>query len=139
MLGLPMTAKTVGAVIVDTSEFALKAILTAKVSDPFTLQLGATYNSGPSFYSNGADWSVGASGKFQVNEKLALTAGAQYFGGDYTSGGGEWAAGIVANYTVVPQFSVELAVNYNLTTTLASFTAIRSTATSASSANSNLT
>jgi hypothetical protein len=101
-----------GAVIVDTSEFALKAILTAKVSDPFTLQLGATYNSGPSFYSNGADWSIGASGKFQVNEKLALTAGAQYFGGDFTSGDGEWAAGIVANYTVVPQFSVELAVNY---------------------------
>jgi Porin subfamily len=101
-----------GIVITDTSEFALKAILTAKVSDPFTLQLGATYNSGPSFYSNGADWSIGASGKYQVNEKLALTAGAQYFGDDYTSGDGEWAAGIVANYTVVPQFTVELAVNY---------------------------
>jgi Porin subfamily len=93
-------------------EFALKAILTAKVSDPFTLQLGATYNSGPSFYSNGADWSLGASGKFQANEKLAVTLGAQYFGGDYTSGDGEWAAGVVVDYTVVPQFLVELAVNY---------------------------
>jgi Porin subfamily len=93
-------------------EFSLKAILTAKVSDPFTLQIGATYNSGPNFYSNGADWSLGASGKYQVNEKLALTVGAQYFGGDYTTGDGEWAAGIVANYVIVPQFSVELAVNY---------------------------
>jgi Porin subfamily len=95
-----------------SDEFALKAILTAKVSDPFTLQLGATYNSGPSFYSNGADWSIGASGKYQVNEKLALTAGAQYFGGDYTTGDGEWAAGVVVDYTVVPNFLVELAVNY---------------------------
>jgi Porin subfamily len=95
-----------------SSEFALKAILTAKVSDPFTLQIGATYNSDPNFYSNGADWSIGASGKYQVNEKLALTAGAQYFGGDYTTGDGEWAAGVVVDYTVVPQFLVELAVNY---------------------------
>jgi hypothetical protein len=93
-------------------EFALKGIVTAKVSEPFTLQFGATYNSDPSFYSNGADWSIGASGKYQVNEKLALTAGAQYFGGDYTTGDGEWAAGIVVDYTVVPNFLVELAVNY---------------------------
>jgi opacity protein-like surface antigen len=93
-------------------EFALKAILTAKVSDPLTLQLGATYNSDPNFYDNDADWSVGASAKYQVNEKLALTAGAQYFGGSYYTNDGEWSAGIVANYTIVPQFTVELAVSY---------------------------
>jgi hypothetical protein len=93
-------------------EFALKAIVTAKVSDPFTLQVGATYNSDPNDYDNNADWSIGASGKYQVNEKLALTAGAQYFGGAYNTGDGEWSAGIVANYVIVPQFTVELAVNY---------------------------
>jgi Porin subfamily len=93
-------------------EFALKAIVTAKVADPFTLQLGATYNSDPNVYGPSSDWSVGASGKYQVNEKLALTAGAQYFGNAYNTGGGEWSAGIVVNYVVVPQFTVELAVNY---------------------------
>jgi Porin subfamily len=93
-------------------EFALKGIITAKVSDPLTLQLGATYNSDPNFYDNDADWSVGASAKYQVNEKLALTAGAQYFGGSYYTNDGEWSAGIVANYVIVPQFTVELAVSY---------------------------
>ena len=96
-----------------SDEFALKARLTAKVSDPFELQIGATYNSGPNFYDNDADWSVGASGKYKVNDKLTLTAGAQYFGGSYYTGNGEWAAGLVANYVIVPQFSVELAVNYH--------------------------
>jgi hypothetical protein len=95
-----------------TSEFSLKGIATIKPTDAFALQIGATYNSGQNFYSNGADWSVGASGKYTVSEKLALTAGAQYFGGDYTSTNGEWAAGVVVDYTVVPNFLVELAVNY---------------------------
>jgi Porin subfamily len=102
-----------GAAFGDSSEFALKAILTAKVSDPFTLQLGATYNSGPSFYSNGFEWSVGASGKYQVNEKLALTAGAQYFADAHGTNDDKWTAGLVANYTIVPQFTTELAVNYD--------------------------
>jgi hypothetical protein len=93
-------------------EFALKGIATIKASDAFTLQVGATYNSDPNFYDNDADWSIGASGKYQVNEKLALTAGAQYFGGSYYTGDGEWSAGVVVNYVIVPQFTVELAVNY---------------------------
>jgi long-subunit fatty acid transport protein len=102
-------------------EFSLKAILTAKVSDPFTLQVGATYNSGPDgIYDNGYTWSLGASGKYQVNEKLALTVGAQYFADniglpalDPNLGENKWTAGLVANYTIVPQFTTELAVNYD--------------------------
>jgi Porin subfamily len=107
--------------------FSLKAILTAKVSDPFTLQLGATYNSDISFYDNDYTWSVGASGKYQVNEKLSITAGAQYFADNLnpdavvappafqpvTFGEDKWTAGIVVNYVIVPQFTTELAVNYD--------------------------
>jgi opacity protein-like surface antigen len=109
-------------------EFALKAILTAKVSDPFTLQIGATYNSGVNFYDNDYTWSVGASGKYQVNEKLAVTLGAQYLGDFldadpipalplvqtvFKQGKSDWKAGIVVNYVIVPQFTTELAVNYD--------------------------
>ena len=97
----------------NTAEFALKAIATIKASDPFTIQIGATYNSGPSHFSNGYDWSLGASGKYQVNEKLALTAGAQYFANAFGTSNDKWTAGIVANYTIVPQFTTELAVNYD--------------------------
>jgi Porin subfamily len=97
--------------------FALKAILTAKVSDPFTLQIGATYNSDVNFYDNDYKWSIGASGKYQVNEKLALTLGAQYLADQLVVGGDngldDWKAGIVVNYTIVPQFTTELAVNYD--------------------------
>jgi hypothetical protein len=97
--------------------FSLKAILTAKVADPLTLQLGATYNSDVSVYDNDYKWSIGASAKYQVNEKLALTAGAQYLADQLIVGGNngldDWKAGIVVDYTVVPQFLVELAVNYD--------------------------
>jgi hypothetical protein len=93
-------------------EFALKAILTAKVSDPFTLQFGATYNSGDNYYSNGYQWSLAASGKYQVNEKLALTLGGQYFADEHVFGGDDFSIGTVVDYTVVPNFTVKLAVNY---------------------------
>jgi hypothetical protein len=100
------------AVIGDSSEFALKAILTAKVSDPLTLQLGATYNSGDSYYSNGYEWSLAASGKYQVNEKLAVTLGGQYFADDHVFSGDDFSIGTVIDYTVVTNFTAKLAVNY---------------------------
>jgi opacity protein-like surface antigen len=101
-----------GAVIVDTSEFALKAILTAKVSDPFTLQLGATYSSGPSYYSNGYDWSIAASGKYKVNDKLAITLGGQYLSNLHGFSNDDFAIGTVIDYTIVKDFTAKLAVNY---------------------------
>lgn len=99
-------------VINDSSEFALKAIVTAKVSDPFTLQLGATYNSGDSYYSNGYQWSLAASGKYQVNEKLAVTLGGQYFADDHVFSGDDFSIGTVIDYTIVTNFTAKLAVNY---------------------------
>ncbi len=93
-------------------EFGLKAIVTAKLSDPFTLQLGATYNSDQNFYSNGYDWSLAASGKFQVNEKLSFVAGGQYLADQHVSGNDDFALGIVAEYVAVPNFVTTLAVNY---------------------------
>ena len=98
---------------VGDDEFALKGIVTAKASDALTLQLGATYNSGTSIYSNGYDWSVGASAMYQVNEKLALTAGGQYFADRHGTSLDGFAIGAVVDYKIVNGLTSKLALNYN--------------------------
>jgi hypothetical protein len=107
--------------------FHAKAIVGFKASDMITLQVGGTYNQDPAFpytaggiYTNGYEWSLGASVKAQINEKLALTVGAQYFINDNldsatlvdTYQGDDWAIGAVVDYTIVPGLSSKLAVNY---------------------------
>ncbi|MGB8816904.1 MAG: porin, partial [Rhizobiaceae bacterium] len=107
--------------------FHAKAIVGFKASDMITLQVGGTYNEdpnpdflNPSIYSNGYEWSLGGSVKAQINEKLALTVGGQYFINDIRDNlliadvyqGDDWAIGAVVDYTVVPGFTTKLAVNY---------------------------
>ncbi|CAN7292571.1 porin [Aminobacter sp. LjRoot7] len=103
-------------------EFALKAIANFKATEALTLSVLATYESGESFYSvntplsesyDGFTWSLGGYAKYQVNEKLAIGAGAQYFadeanGFDHDA----WAAGAVVDYKVVENLDAKLAVNY---------------------------
>jgi hypothetical protein len=93
-------------------EFALKGRVSFKASDALTIQAAATYNSGPSIYSNGYEWSLGASAKYQVNEKLALTAGGQYLADAFGTTNDDFAIGAVVAYTIVPGFDSTLAVNY---------------------------
>ena len=95
-----------------SDEFALKGIVSFKASDALTIQAGATYNSGNNFYSNGYEWSLGASAMYQVNEKLALTAGGQYLADRHGSSNDDFALGMVVDYTIVPNFTAKLAVNY---------------------------
>ncbi len=118
------------------SEFALKGIAKIKATDALTVELLAAYESGATWWSLGAgldagdyagyEWSVGGYLKYQVNEKLAIGAGGQYFAdshfgvfnidgtGNSTTdvGNDDWAIGAVVDYTVVENLNAKLAVNY---------------------------
>ena len=108
------------------SEFALKGIAKIKATDALTLELLAAYESGPTFFSladfyDGYKWSVGGYAKYQVNEKLAIGAGGQYFGDRHTwdtattwssSGNNDWTIGAVVDYKIVENLNAKLAVNY---------------------------
>ena len=64
--------------LVDDDEYA------AKITASFDLGLfgvaaGATYNSGPSNFDNGSEYSVAASATVGLGEKASLTFGGQYF------------------------------------------------------------
>jgi hypothetical protein len=112
------------------SEFALKGIAKIKATDALTLELLAAYESGPTFWSlndfyDGYNWSVGGYLKYQVNEKLAVGAGGQYFGDRHAaalvagnlvaleSDADDWAIGAVVDYKIVENLNAKLAVNYN--------------------------
>ena len=109
-------------------EFALKGLVNIKATDALTLQAIATYESGATWEGllarySGYDWSVGGYAKYQVNEKLAIGAGGQYFGdrhyGNFATGetvstdADDWAIGAVIDYTIVENLNAKLALNYN--------------------------
>jgi len=109
-------------------EWAAKAIAAIKLSDPLTLELGAAYASGASWYSpkisnlpgtvfgafgaESYEWSLGAHLKYAVNEKLALGIGGQYWADNHLTGFNDWSIGAVADYEVVKGFATKLAINY---------------------------
>ncbi|CAN7292450.1 porin [Aminobacter sp. LjRoot7] len=109
------------------SEFALKGIAKIKATDALTLELLAAYESGATWFGlsdfyAGYEWSVGGYLKYQVNEKLAIGAGGQYFAdaheGDFVtlttvdSGFNDWTVGAVIDYTIVENLNAKLALNY---------------------------
>ncbi|WP_395447568.1 porin [Aminobacter sp. UC22_36] len=110
------------------SEFALKGIAKIKATDALTLELLAAYESGATWFGlsdfyAGYEWSVGGYLKYQVNEKLAIGAGGQYFAdshfGNYVTntttnvGNNDWSIGAVIDYTIVENLNAKLAVNYD--------------------------
>ncbi|CAI2935613.1 porin [Aminobacter niigataensis] len=102
-------------------EFALKGIAKIKATDALTVELLATYESGSTYFSNadpyiGSEWSLGGFLKYQVNEKLAIGAGGQYFA-DLTVDNVKlnvdaWTVGAVIDYTIVENLNAKLALNY---------------------------
>jgi len=108
-------------------EGAFKAIANVKATDALTLEMIATYETGPSYWSlnteyDGYTWSVGGYLKYQVNEKLAVGAGGQYFADRHIGGvlpgfldtdNNDWAIGAVVDYQVVQGLDAKLALNYN--------------------------
>ncbi|MBT1155255.1 porin [Aminobacter anthyllidis] len=103
------------------SEFALKGIAKIKATDALTVELIATYESGSTYFSNGdpylgSEWSLGGYLKYQVNDKLTVGAGGQYFA-DLTANNVKssidaYAIGAVIDYKVVENLSAKLALNY---------------------------
>ncbi|MGF7007359.1 porin [Aminobacter sp. BE322] len=111
------------------SEFALKGIAKIKATDALTLELLAAYESGATWFGligpyDGYEWSVGGYLKYQVNDKLAIGAGGQYFAdsqyGDFILGNAvtvdegfnDWTIGAVIDYKVVENLNAKLALNY---------------------------
>ncbi|AMS43552.1 porin [Aminobacter sp. NyZ550] len=94
-------------------EYGLKAVAKFKATDALTLEALATYNSGPSFYSFGYEWSVGGYAKYTVNDRLSIGAGGQFFGDDFVNSQDDWAIGAVVDYKVVENLNAKLAVNYD--------------------------
>ncbi|PWK75689.1 porin [Aminobacter sp. AP02] len=116
-------------------EFALKAIANFKATDALTLQVLAGYESGPTFWSinqlgavdnfqggvyKGYAWTVAGYLKYQVNEKLAVGFGGQYFGdahdnnlgGRPVGGDNDYSLGAVVDYNIVENLDAKLALNY---------------------------
>ena len=120
-------------------EFALKAVANIKATDALTLELLAGYESGPTFWSInpfgavsdtfnvssnylGYEWTIAAYLKYQVNEKLAIGFGGQYFGdahdeNPYASlqnigGNNDWSIGGVVDYNIVENLDAKLAISY---------------------------
>ncbi|MGF7006389.1 porin [Aminobacter sp. BE322] len=116
-------------------EFALKGMATIKATDALSVEMLAFYESGPTYWSVsglpgilpeiegtpyfGYEWSVAAYLKYQVNQKLALGFGGQYFGNahSWTAVDGDkandWAIGAVVDYNIVENLDAKLAINYN--------------------------
>jgi hypothetical protein len=97
----------------DDDEFSLKAIATFKATEQLTLEAMAIYNSGPSFYSNGYDWSLAGWAKYQVNDKLAVGAGGQFLADMHGTDLDDWNLGLVIDYAIVQNLDAKLAINYN--------------------------
>ena len=114
-------------------EFALKAIAKIKATDALTVELLAGYESGPTFFSMnpggsiddfggvyiGYAWTAGGYLQYQVNEKLSVGFGGQYFGDAHDNnlavvmgGNNDWAVGGVVDYNIVENLDAKLAVNY---------------------------
>jgi len=127
-----------GAYDATAEEFAVKAIVTANLTETVFVEGIATYESGPNFYSvdpyngvsvpsglglpttadTGAEWSAGGLIGAQFTPKFKGSIGAQYF-----SNAGHLdqlgfaeidvlRAGVTLDYQIVQNFAAKLAVNY---------------------------
>jgi Porin subfamily len=96
--------------------FSLKGRASVAVGDAGSFKLLATYNNRDNFYSNGGQWSIGASYSHKLNEKLALTGAVQYIANTNFAAAGSPSKlnlGAVVDYTIVPGFAAKLAVTYS--------------------------
>ncbi|KQU65622.1 porin [Aminobacter sp. DSM 101952] len=108
-------------------EFALKGIARIKATEALTVELLAAYESGATWFGlndfySGYDYSLGGYLKYQVNEKLRVGFGGQYFAdahvGDFINNTtidsdlDDWQIGAVIDYTIVENLNAKLALNY---------------------------
>ncbi|OKP62404.1 hypothetical protein BTE77_35830, partial [Ensifer adhaerens] len=119
----------------EVEEGAIRGLISADVG-PGVLQALAVWSSNPNVYWSASEWSVAASYRWNVNEKLALTPAAQYFGGvrsfpqafnsgraraefaeefglaDGWGNGDAWKIGLTADYNITEGLDLRATVDY---------------------------
>ena len=63
--------------------------------------------------NGGYEWSLGGQVAFQATDKLNVVVGGQYFADSHAVGNDAYTIGASAAYTIVPNLTATLAVNYN--------------------------
>ncbi|ANH03607.1 porin [Shinella sp. HZN7] len=114
-----VSADLLGSYDFDAEQGAIRGLISADVG-PGTLQAAAVWSSGASRYWDASEWSVAASYKANISEKLAITPGFQYWGtidhaglgGDYIGDRDAWRAGVTLDYTIVTDLALKTTVNY---------------------------
>jgi hypothetical protein len=103
----------------DAENVAIRALLSADLG-PGQLQGFGVWSSGESRYWDASEWSVAVSYKAQINEKLAIIPGFQYWGttgvdldGDYTGSDDAWRAGVTLDYEIVKDLTTKVSVQYD--------------------------
>ena len=114
-----VSADLLGSYDFDAEQGAIRGLVSADVG-PGTLQAAAVWSSGASRYWDASEWSVAASYKANLSEKLAITPGFQYwgtidhegFGGDYIGDRDAWRAGLTLDYTIVTDLTTKISLQY---------------------------
>ncbi|THK39708.1 porin [Ensifer sp. MPMI2T] len=100
----------------ELEEGAIRGLLSADLG-PGVFQLAGIWASDPNAYWARSEWTVAASYRWNVNDKLAITPGAQYFGSlqeSLTSFGNDdaWRVGGTVDYQITEGLATRLSVQY---------------------------
>jgi hypothetical protein len=102
----------------DAENGAIRGLVSAEIG-PGTLQGAAVWSSGASRYWDASEWSVAASYKANLTDKLAITPGFQYWGTidyngnlDYVGSRDAWRAGITLDYEIVKDLTTKVSLQY---------------------------
>jgi len=103
----------------DTEEAAIRAIVYADLGNAGKLGVYGVWASGVNYYYEESEWTVGAQYELKLNDKWAITPGAQYFknvglnAGNTGFGNADaWVAGATVDYKIVENLSSKLSVQY---------------------------
>ncbi len=113
------SAYLLGGYDVDTEEGAVRAIIYADLG-PGQLGVYGAYASGANYYYEESEWTVGAQYELKINDKWAITPGAQYFdnislsrNGEGFGGGDAWTGGVTVDYAITEGLRSKLSVQYH--------------------------
>jgi hypothetical protein len=102
----------------DAENGNIRGLVSADVG-PGTLQGAVVWSSGANRYWDASEWSVAASYKANLSDKLAITPGFQYWGtidydasGDYRGSRDAWRAGVTLDYTIVTDLTTKVSLQY---------------------------
>ena len=102
----------------DAENGNIRGLVSADVG-PGTLQGAVVWSSGANRYWDASEWSVAASYKANLSDKLAIAPGFQYWGtidydasGDYRGSRDAWRAGVTLDYTIVTDLTTKVSLQY---------------------------